>query len=621
MKNLNRRLSTFNLRDKLKPSMIPVLLPGLSDPDGEVRTELLLAIAKLAHALPVPTTDFEDGEDPPRPSPEELERLETALQLKVQATRSILTLINDRDPGVRWNAAALLGALGVEAKLVVPALTRMLRTETTPLTQNDRTIGLAPLASHYSDVGMYWLPSGWPELLELRLSAIGALGRLKAGSVEAVPELVAILRTEKDMRTRWFIASALHEIGPSAGAAVPTLIELLRSREVVELPPDKARGADNNHAMPLRPRPSRSGIGPPARGAVPDLVQSLADKDPKVRAEAASALGEIGGDAAQAIPRLVKLTSDETDDGVANQGVHALGKIGAKAVPALTARMKAGDPDLRIRFVTALGDVGPGAAVAIPDLARAAVDGDEEIRTAAVEALGFVGKGSAAVTVIPVLISALKDPDSKVRANAVRGLSGIGPKTERVVPALVAALGDSNGAVASDASFALSKIGLPALPSILALVADRDPELSGQAENILSELFPTDPDLRPSHEAKDQRLFRIKKARSVLLSALKSTSERVRDRVADLLADLGESIVPDLIVALGDGTPSLRAGAAQVLELIGPKARPAVDALHRCLNDPRRRAAAPQILRPGDRRSGAAVVELLGFGTSPVQRE
>jgi len=408
VKNLNRRLSTFNLRDKLKPAMIPFLLQGLSDPDGEVRAELLLAIAKLVRALPVPTTDFEDGEDPPRPTPEEREKLASALQVKVRAAHAILPLLKDRDPSVRWNAAALLGELGVQANLVVPALTRMLRTETDPVSQNDRTTGLAPLQSNYFDVGMYALPRIWPEVVELRLSAIGALGRFRDEAVEAVPELVAILRTEKDMRIRWFTAAAIHQIGPAARAAVPTLIELLRSREVVELPPDNAREADDdNDPMPLRlaAAVALGGIGAPARAAVPDLVQSLADKDAKVRAEAAWALGEIGGDAALAIPGLVKLTGEETDDGVANQGVHALGKIGAKAVPALTARMKAGDADLRIRFVTALGEVGSGAALAIPDLAQAAVDADEEIRTAAVEALGFVGKGSAASAVIPILIS------------------------------------------------------------------------------------------------------------------------------------------------------------------------------------------------------------------------
>jgi HEAT repeat protein len=52
------------------------------------------------------------------------------------------------------------------------------------------------------------------------------------------------------------------------------------------------------------------------------------------------------------------------------------------------------------------------------------------------------------------------------------------------------------------------------------------------------------------------------------------------------LGDVGESIVPDLIGALKDPSALVRSGAAQALALVGYPARPALDALRKCLNDP-----------------------------------
>jgi HEAT repeat protein len=596
VKNLNRRMSTFNLRDKLNPATIPFLLERLNDPDGEVRAELLLAVAKQARGLPVPTTDFDERYEPQPPSPEEREKLATALRVKVQAAQAILPLLNDSDPLVRWNAAALLGQLGVQAKQAVPALRNMVRTETAQVARSHRIIPLDPLQSNYSDVGRYAAPRATDEKDSLRLSAVGALGRFGALAAEALPELMAILRTEKNMRTRWFAACAIHRIGPAAEDAVPILIDMVKSEAVAERSEKDAEAGfsnnlffpETNTAKPLKVAGlvALGGIGPGAKAAIPHLVQTLDDSDPTARAEAAFALGRIGTEDDQAIAKLVKLMRQDINECVADRSGHALAMMGAKAVLAMTENCKLGDPDIRIRFVKALGEAGSNAAGAVPDLARAAADPDEEVRTAAVEALGLVGKGPAAVAVIPILISALKDADRRVRANAVSGLTSIGPKTDRVIPALVTALGDPDVEVASDASSALLEIGPPAIPAIKALLADLDPALPVPVEYVVSNLIRLDPDVHPRGETRVQAEARVKEARSLVLTALNSPNERIRDWAADRLADLGESIVAELIAALGDRSSRMRSGAAQTLELIGSKAEPALDALRKSLKDP-----------------------------------
>ena len=47
----------------------------------------------------------------------------------MQTARAVLPFLKDPAPPVRWNAAALLSQLGVEADLVVPALRAMVLSE------------------------------------------------------------------------------------------------------------------------------------------------------------------------------------------------------------------------------------------------------------------------------------------------------------------------------------------------------------------------------------------------------------------------------------------------------------------------------------------------------------
>jgi HEAT repeat protein len=76
-----------------------------------------------------------------------------------------------------------------------------------------------------------------------------------------------------------------------------------------------------------------------ARPAVPDLMKVLNDKEAKVRAAAAHAIGQVDPeDKKEVVDALIKLVKEDKEDAVregAAQGLGALGPDAKEAVPAL----------------------------------------------------------------------------------------------------------------------------------------------------------------------------------------------------------------------------------------------------------------------------------------------
>jgi HEAT repeat protein len=180
---------------------------------------------------------------------------------------------------------------------------------------------------------------------DVRRAAAKSLAEMGAAAKPAVPELTAAVKDDKDLFVRRFAAQALGEIGPDAKDAVPALGKAAREekKELVEAAvtalgkigpdavpalidalkgkaPDPAKGKDKKKVMPaasegddtLRRRKAAEAlgaIGPPAKAAVPTLIDAL--KDTAVRTEAARALGNIGPDAKAALTPLNDLLGDK----------------------------------------------------------------------------------------------------------------------------------------------------------------------------------------------------------------------------------------------------------------------------------------------------------------------
>ena len=87
---------------------------------------------------------------------------------------------------------------------------------------------------------------------------------------------------------------------------------------------------------------------------------------------------------------------------------HALGRIGAAAVPELSLALRDPNPLVRKRAADILARIGPAAKEAVPVLIQTLNDPDEPVRKAAMRALGEIGP--EAKDAVPHLIEALREP-------------------------------------------------------------------------------------------------------------------------------------------------------------------------------------------------------------------
>jgi hypothetical protein len=121
-----------------------------------------------------------------------------------------------------------------------------------------------------------------------------------------------------------------------------------------------------------------------AAKALPPLLSALSDKDARIRAAAAEALGEVGD--RSAVEPLGKALAGDDDAGVREAAAEALGELGLpNAVPVLRAGLRDGDADVREAVVDALADIGGPEAERV--LRQALADSDEDVRDAAAAAL------------------------------------------------------------------------------------------------------------------------------------------------------------------------------------------------------------------------------------------
>jgi HEAT repeat protein len=135
-------------------------------------------------------------------------------------------------------------------------------------------------------------------------------------------------------------------------------------------------------------------MGTAALVAIEDLIEALSDSDEVVRGEAALAIGNLGGDASEAVPTLIGLLSDEEEFIHEDKGMEvrlaaqtALEHIGPDAVPGLLEALRADRPEQRVIAVTALGSIEALPEEAAKDIEDATLDPDEAVQAAAKTAL------------------------------------------------------------------------------------------------------------------------------------------------------------------------------------------------------------------------------------------
>ena len=251
--------------------------------------------------------------------------------------------------------------------------------------------------------------------------------------------------------TQWQVVcpaiTALGEIGPPARAAVPKLIELL------------------NHESGLYWRPAAvtlGQIGSVASNAVPALRKVMLgeEEDLDERVRAAEALWRISNETIQTLPVLMGALKG---GGVFADcfAADALGEMGRAAEPALPALFEVLHPThqsdsgalFKIKVAKAIWRISSKADVVLPALLDILHGAEQK---AALEALGMLG--SAARPAIPELVIALQAQDYEVRRSAAKVLGNVEPEATEAVPVLVKALRDDFISVRLNAAESLCKI-------------------------------------------------------------------------------------------------------------------------------------------------------------------
>ena len=293
----------------------------------------------------------------------------------------------------------------------------------------------------------------------------------------------------------------------AAGALADNGLPAMSGLSVAELSRRLAGSADSAarvaaaHALAAR--------GAEAAAAVPALVASLNRVPDPVRIAATYALGAVGAPAVEplaavlrgsgdALPRLLRGVSRSKHAQWREQALvmddagHALGAIGAAALPVLIDLLRDDSEWARVNAAFALGEMDAAARDAVPALAAALDDPSHFVVRTAADALGAIGAAEAAGPLGALLHQERPGWDEhqtrgwclrdQVRVNAATALARLGSGAAAAEADLIAALDDPCGQVTNFVVTALRRLGSPyaADAALSMLSAQRwDPSLAG----------------------------------------------------------------------------------------------------------------------------------------------
>jgi HEAT repeat protein len=241
-----------------------------------------------------------------------------------EALPRIGDFLQDKDTAMRVLAAEALAEMGPVARPAIPLLVKALR-------DPEPTVRLAA-AEALHEISLATvnevLPLARDRDANLRLSAVQALV-LFHECQEAVEALVEALR-DRDVRVRASAAASLTRLGPAGKAALPGLLECLEESDL-ELQ-SQAFTAILAIAVPPTPKllddltelNGKDGVGwafarltaAKRKEEIARITAALDDANPTRRLGAVLALGQLGPDAKEAVPRLSKAFARETSRAV-----------------------------------------------------------------------------------------------------------------------------------------------------------------------------------------------------------------------------------------------------------------------------------------------------------------
>jgi len=542
---------------RIGPDSIPPLVQALSQDDQGLRIGAARALGPMGtqarEAIPLLVNNLADGREPVRD--------ETVAALGLigpEAGPALVTALTDGDVRRRTGAAQALAQMNPPFRDAGPAVEKALNQETDGPARAALLTTLPRIGMEVDHVLALLLPAAVGDDEAVRHAAMNAILAERALRPGAVAKLAPLLK-DPNPTMREKAARALGRFGADATPALPALMEAARvaggapafADALAQVGPPvlpillKAlqAGSPEETAWILR---ALRGFGPPA---VPVLTEALKHEKPAVRAAAASALGAMGRDGADAVSPLFTLAGDASPE------------VEAAALRALVAQ-HADTGRLR------------------PLLEKAMNSPNMEVRKAG--AAGTAALGGAALLGIQGLLDLLADDDAAGRAAAVQALGQLGSHASGAVEPLLARLGDP--VLQSSVIETLGKIGPAATPAVPQLV-----ELAKSADQRAS-VLPTLTKIGPGASG----------ALPFIYSCLNDQPNDVRASavlaIAAVESDRAKALAT-LIPLAGDPSGRMRRGVAAALAQYGADARPAVPALARMLANESERSDGLRVLK------------------------
>jgi beta-lactamase regulating signal transducer with metallopeptidase domain/HEAT repeat protein len=213
-----------------------------------------------------------------------------------------------------------------------------------------------------------------------------------------------------------------------------------------------------------------------------------------MRAFAAFGANGYAPEATQAILDIVRgydTTNEDPkdDDGaVVHAAFRAIEKIGAEAVPALTAAVKNGNRNVRRFAIKLLGWLGTDARSALPAILQAMKDDDPETQLRAINAVYSIDLH--AKDVVMALRDVLKGKNDTNRLHAIGALQQIGEDARPAIPGLIALLNDKSEQVRGGALSALRATGggKEVVVPVSRFLRDKNHNMRQQAYGILQDM-------------------------------------------------------------------------------------------------------------------------------------
>jgi HEAT repeat protein len=258
-------------------------------------------------------------------------------------------------------------------------------------------------------------PTASYEQISTAGSAVIVIGHFGAKGGAAVPVLQRWATTASDYHYRSYGVDALGRLGDVAAPAVPVLLSLA-----------EPSSEDDEHAW----------------------------EKGELRAQVLRTFGYIPAAVDQTGPILAAaLSGHDTSSYIAGE---SLIMIGRPAVRYLVAALAEEDPEVRVRVLAVVSQIGPEAAEAAPTIAGIIAQGDWNVIYSADEAMRQIGPAPEAVAALTRVLEKQDNEDGVLAASEILG--GYGSAARAALPALRKLAASKSWAVANAAKEAISAI-------------------------------------------------------------------------------------------------------------------------------------------------------------------